>query len=80
MTVTTPYLKTEAEYNASRLLPQDIVEHIISQSTAYKPNKERISEIKNNIKKGRIETENTNLSRVKQNMSKDQIRANAILQ
>ena len=31
--VTTPYLSKEAEYNASRLLTKDIVDHIISQNT-----------------------------------------------
>ena len=54
--------------------------HIISQNTKCKPNTERISEIKNNIKKGRTEAENKNLSRIRDNMSKDQIRANDILQ
>ena len=56
------------------------MDNIISQSKDYKPNKERISEIKNNIKKGRTEAENTNLSRIRENMSTDQIRANEILQ
>ena len=46
MSLTTPYLNTEAEYSASRLLTKDIVDHIISQNTEYKPYKERISEIK----------------------------------
>ena len=46
MAVTTHHLDTEAEYNASRLLTKDIVDHIISQDTEFKPNKERISEIK----------------------------------
>ena len=78
--VTTLYLSKEAEYNASRLLTKDIVDHIISQNTEYKPSKDRISEIKNSIKKGRTETENTNLSIIRENMSKDQIRANNILQ
>ena len=54
--------------------------HIISQNTKCKPITERISEIENNIKKGRTEAENTNLSRIRENMSKDQIRANDILQ
>ena len=53
LAVTTPHLNTKVEYNASRLLAKDIVDHIISQNTKYKPNKERISEIKNSIKKGR---------------------------
>ena len=77
--VTTPHLDTESEYKASRLLNKDIVD-IISQSTDYKSNKERISEIKNNIKKGRTKAENTNLSRIRENMSTDQIRGNDILQ
>ena len=34
---------------------------------------------KNNIKKGRTDAENTNLSRIKANTSKDYIRANYIL-
>ena len=40
----------------------------------------RISEIKNNMKKKRSKTENTNLSRIRENMCKDQITANDILQ
>ena len=36
-----------------------------------KPNKERISETKNNIKKGRTESENTNLRKIRENMSKE---------
>ena len=79
MAVTTPNLNTESEYKSSRLLTTDIVDNIISQSTDYKPYKERISEIKN-IKKWRTEAENTNLSRIRRNMSTDQIRANDILQ
>ena len=71
MAVTTPHLNTDTEYNVSRLLTKDIVDHIISRNTEYKPNKERISEIKNNIKKGRTEAQNTNLSRIRENMSKD---------
>ena len=39
MAVTTPYLNTEAEYNASRLLTKVIVDLIISQDTEYKSNK-----------------------------------------
>ena len=69
--VTTLHLKTGAKYNASRLLTKDIVDHIISQNTEYKPNKERISETKNNIKKGRTESENTNLRKIRENMSKE---------
>ena len=60
--VTTPHLNTESEYKASRLLTEDIVDNIISQGTHYKPNKERTSEIKNNIKKGRTKAENTYLN------------------
>ena len=74
MAVTTLYLNTEAECNASRLLSGDIGDHIISQNAEYKSKKERIFEIKNNIKKGRTKAENTNLSRIRENMSKDQIR------
>ena len=80
MAVTTQHLNTEVEYNASRLLTKDIVDHIISQDAVYKPNKERISEIKKNIKKERNKAENTNLSRIRENMSKNQISANDILQ
>ena len=47
-----PMLVPPLEYNASKLLTKDIVDHIISQNKEYKPNKERISEIKNNIIKG----------------------------
>lgn len=36
--------------------------------------------IKNNIKKERTDTGNNNLSRIIENMSKDQVRANEILQ
>ena len=79
MAVTTPNLNIESEYKSSRLLTTDIVDNIISQSTYYKPYKERISEIKN-IKKGRTEVDNSNLSRIRGNMSTDQIRANDILQ
>ena len=53
---------------------------IISQDTEYKPRKEQISEINNNIKKERTKDENTNLSKIRENMSKDQIKANDILQ
>ena len=77
MAVTTPHLNTEAEYNASRLLTKD---HIISQDTEHKPNKEQISEIKNNIKKEKNKAENTNLSRIRENMSKNKIRGNNFLQ
>ena len=59
---------------------KDIVDNIINQSTDYKPNKERISEFKNNIKKGRTKAENENLRRIRESMSTDQIRANDILQ
>ena len=79
MAVTTPHLNTESEYKVSRLLTKDIVDNIISQSKDYKPNKQRISEIKSNIKKGRSEAENASLSRIRENMSTDQIRANDIL-
>ena len=65
MAVTTPHLNPESEYKALKLLTKDIVDKIISQSRDYKPNKERISETKNNIKKGRTEAENTNLSRIR---------------
>ena len=70
MAVTTPHLDKEAEYNASRLLTKDIMDYIISQNTEYKRNKQRISRIKNNVKKGRTEAENSNLSRISENMSK----------
>ena len=80
MVVPTPHLNTEAEYITSGLLTEDIVDHIISQNTKYKPNKERISEIKNNIKKGRTEAENANLSKIRENIFNDQIRANDIIQ
>ena len=53
MSLTTPYLNTEAEYSASRLLTKDIVDHIISQNTEYKPYKERISEIKKKHQEGK---------------------------
>ena len=79
MAVTTPHLNTESEYKVSRLLTKDIVDNIISQSKDYKPNKQRISEIKSNIKKGKSEAENASLSRIRENMSTDQIRANDIL-
>ena len=52
---------------------------MINQNTEYKLNKERISKIKNNIKKGRTEAENSNLSLIRENMSKYQIRADDIL-
>ena len=39
-----------------------------------------MSKKKNNIKKGRTEAESTNLSRIRKNISKEQIRANDILQ
>ena len=61
-------------------LLKDIVNHIISQNTEYKSNKKRISEIKNNIKKGRTKVENTILSRIRDVMSNDPIRANELLQ
>ena len=80
MAVTTPHLNTKAEYNASRLLTKDIVDRIIRQDTECKPNKERISEIKNNNNKERTKAENISLSRIRENMPKDQIRANHILQ
>ena len=66
--VTTPYLNKKAKYNASRLFTGDIVDHIIGQNTEYNPNQKGISYIKNN------------LGRNRENMSKDQIRANDILQ
>ena len=60
------HLKTEAEHDVSRLLTKDIVGHIIRQNTEHKPNKERISEIKNNIYKGKNKSENNNLSRIRE--------------
>ena len=71
MAVTNPHLNTEAEDNASRLLTGDAVDHTISQNTENKTYKERISGIKNNIKKGRTEAGNTNQSRFTENISKD---------
>ena len=62
------------------LLTKDILDNIVSQSTDYKPNKQKISEIKNIIKKGRTKAENTNLSRIRESMSTDQIKANDIFQ
>lgn len=56
------------------------MDHIISQGTEYKPNKERLSEIKTNIKKERSQAENTYLTRIREKMTKDQMRANDILQ
>ena len=64
MTVTTPHLNTETEYSTSRLLTKDIVGEIMRRNTEYKPNKEKISEIKNNILKGRVKPENINLSKL----------------
>ena len=49
------------------------MDHIISQNTEYKPNKERISETKNNIKKGRTESENTNLRKLEKICPKNSI-------
>ena len=69
-----------AEYKASRFLTKDMVDHIISQNIDSKPNKERTSEIKCNIKKGRTGAENNNLSRIRENISKDQIRVNGTFQ
>ena len=83
MTVTTPHLDTEAGYNASKLLTNYIVDEVISQDTKYKPNKKRNSEIKSSIKKKRkrpTKAEKTNPSINRENMSKDQIRANDVLQ
>ena len=80
MAVTISYLNTEAEYNASKLLLKNIVDQIINQNTEYKSNKIWISEIKNDIKKGRTKVENTIPSRIRDIMSKRQIRANSILQ
>ena len=56
MAVTTPHLKTVAEYNPSRLLIKDIVDHVISQNTEYKSKEEKTSDIKNNIKNGRTQS------------------------
>ena len=44
------------------------------------PTKKESLRLKKNIKKEKTEAENTNVSRIRQNMSKDQIRANDILQ
>ena len=71
MAVTTPHLNTEVEYNLSRLLAGDIADHIISQNTKYELNKESISDIKNNFKKGKSEAENTNLRKIRESLSKD---------
>ena len=68
MTVATPHLNTETECSASRLLTKDIVGDIIRHNTEYKPNKEKISEIKNNIMKGRTKPENINLSKIRENI------------
>ena len=80
MAVTTPHLNTEVEDNVSRLLIEDVVDHTISQNAEYKANKEKVSGIKSNIKTGRTEAGNTDLSRDIENMSKDKKRANNILQ
>ena len=68
MAVTTPHIKTETEYSASSLLTKDIVGYIIRHNTEYKPNKEKISEIKNNIMEGRVKPENINLSKIRENI------------
>ena len=49
------------------------MDHIISQNS-INPIKKESLEIKNNIKRGRSEAENTNLSRIRENISKDQMR------
>ena len=72
MVVTAPYLNTESEYNILSLLTGDM-DHIISQNS-INPIKKESLEIKNNIKRGRSEAENTNLSRIRENISKDQTR------
>lgn len=80
LAISIPHLKTETEYNASRTLTEQLIEHVINQNTQFHPNKERISKIKSNIKKQRAETENTNLNKIRENMSRDQLRANDLLQ
>lgn len=50
MAVAIPHLNTDSECNASRLLSADILDHIIGHNIETQPNKEGISEIKNNIK------------------------------
>ena len=72
MVVTAPHLNTESEYNILRLLTGDM-DHIISQNS-INPIKKESLEIKNNIKRGRSEAESTNLSRIRENISKDQMR------
>ena len=67
MAVTTPHFNTETEYNAYRLLAKDIADHIISEDTEYKSKKERMFDIKNDIKQERTKAENSNLSRVREN-------------
>ena len=72
MVVTAPHLNTESEYNILSLLTGDM-DHIISQNS-INPIKKESLEIKNNIKRGRSEAESTNLSRIRENISKDQMR------
>ena len=72
MVVTAPHLNTESEYNILSLLTGDM-DHIISQNS-INPIKKESLEIKNSIKRGRSEAENTNLSRIRENISKDQMR------
>ena len=75
-----PHFNTEAEYNASRTLTEELIEHVVSQNTDYNPNRERTSKIKSDIKKRRTEFEHNNLGRIRENMSREQLRANDILQ
>lgn len=80
MAVAIPHLNTDSECNASRLLSADILDHIIGHNIETQPKKEGISEIKDNINKGRAEAENNKLSKIRENLSKDYITAKDILQ
>ena len=80
MAISIPHLNTDTECNTSRLLTADFVDHITSKNTESQSNKERISEVKSNIKKRRAKAENRNFSKMKENMSKDYMRVNDILQ
>ena len=54
MAVTTPHFNTETEYNASRLLTKDIVDHVITKTQNINPTKKESLKLKTTSKREQL--------------------------
>ena len=54
MAVITPHLNTETEYNASRLLTKDIVDHVITKTQNINPTKKESLKLKTTSKREQL--------------------------